>query len=193
LPATTRDNPAQWAKDEVYTAIHLDLVPEDMQNGYAQNITRAEFSRLAIKFLTVMTGRSIDEMLIETDKTIDKNVFNDTTDEAILAAYAFGIVTGKSKSIFDPNGNITRQEVAVMLSRTAKLFDIHSSSEGIEFADKGNIASWAIEAVAFVSSVEDITNNALIMGGTGNNNFSPNANYTRQQAYITMKRLFNAE
>jgi hypothetical protein len=187
------DIPAQWAKAEVDAAISLNLVPEDMQNGYAQNITRAEFSSLAINLLTVKTGKSIDEMLAEADKEIDNTVFNDTTDETVLAAYAFGIVTGKSNGTFDPNGNITRQEAAVMLARTAKLFNINSSSTGTEFADKGNIASWANEAVAFVSSVEDKTNNAFIMGGTGNNNFSPNASYTRQQAYITMKRLFNAE
>lgn len=47
------------------------------------------------------------------------------------------------------------------------------------------------DAIAFVSSLKDKNNNA-IMGGIGNGMFSPRGNYTREQSYVTILRLFNA-
>jgi hypothetical protein len=108
-------------------------------------------------------------------------------------ANTLGIVGGKGNGIFDPDGSITRQEAAVILTRTAKVLGIQVSSTGAEFEEAKDIASWAKEAVDVVTSTVDKTNNSTIMGSTGDNKFSPLASYTRQQAIITAKRLFNAD
>ena len=50
--AVTIAVPDSWAKEEVAAAVRLGLVPEDMQNNYGADITRAEFCRLAVICLT---------------------------------------------------------------------------------------------------------------------------------------------
>jgi hypothetical protein len=53
------------------------------------------------------------------------------------------------------------------------------------FTDQDQVASWAEDALGFV-----VANG--IMNGTGDNTFSPQDMYTRQQAYVTMIRLYDA-
>jgi len=49
-------------------------------------------------------------------------------------------------------------------------------------ADNNNISPWANVGVGQVQAAE-------IMGGTGNNMFSPSNPYTREQSIITILRL----
>ncbi|SFL86982.1 WG containing repeat-containing protein [Paenibacillus sp. 1_12] len=185
--------PADWAQPEVDKARSLGLVPEDILYGYNQSISRSDFSKLVVKLLTVKKGKPIDILLADNKKVVNKAVFIDTDDPAIQAANALELISGKSEGIFDPDGDITRQEAAVILARTAKFLGItHTPAIGTEFADTKDIASWAKDAVSMVSSAEDKTNRSTIMGSTVNNSFSPNATYTRQQAFISIKRLFHA-
>lgn len=187
-----KDSPSTWAFGEVKEAIESYLVPEDIQRRYTENITRFDFCKLVVNFLEVITGKSIDVLLVERDKTIDANAFTDTSDIIILSANALGIVSGKGYGIFDASGSITRQEAAVMLTRAANILDIDINTKDIsQFSDSKSIAEWAKESVNFVSSAYDKTTGAKIMGGVGNNKFEPTNLYTRQQAFITIKRLFN--
>jgi hypothetical protein len=163
-----------------------------MKSGYTINISRSDFSKLAVHLLEIKTGKSISDLLVEKNKTLDTSAFSDTNDPDVLAGYALDIVGGKGDGIFDPDGDITRQEAAVMLARTAKVLGIGIDSNSVNFADSDKIASWAKDSVSLVSSIKDKTNQSPVMGDTGNNNFSPKASYTKQQAFITMKRLFNS-
>jgi hypothetical protein len=79
-----------------------------------------------------------------------------------------------------------------MLSRTAKVLGVSLNSSSLNFTDNNDIASWAKDSVSAITSIPDKTNQSRVMGSTGNNNFSPKASYTKQQAFITVKRLFNA-
>ncbi|PYI51017.1 S-layer homology domain-containing protein [Paenibacillus flagellatus] len=192
-PDPALDQPADWAKGEVDAAIAAGLVPDAMRIGYANAITRADFSELAVRLLSVKTGKSIDGLLAERGKRIDRSAFRDTDDRDVLAAYALGIVSGKDGGLFDPYGDITRQEAAVMLSRTAQALGLgEAGAAAASFADDGDVAAWAKAAVLFVASVKDKTNGAAVMGSIGDNAFDPAGRYTRQQAFITIKRLLNA-
>ena len=114
--------------------------------------------------------------------------FTDTQSPAVAAAYGAGIVKGTTDTTFTPDGSITRQEAASMLSRTAQVLDM-TSGKGQSFNDEAQIASWAKESVAFTSGLMDPITGTAVMGDTGNGNFSPLASYTREQAYITSLRL----
>ena len=52
------------------------------------------------------------------------------------------------------------------------------------FADNASISSWARDAVGRVKA-------AGIMDGTGNNQFTPQGTYTREQSILTILRLYN--
>lgn len=186
------DVPSGWAKAEVENAISLGLVPDVIQYGFSSNITRADFSKLVVNLLEVKSKKTAATLLSEKGKTLVTDAFNDTSDPVILTAYSLGIVGGKGDGVFDPNGEITRQEAAVMLSRTSVLLGITAGESSGNFADSKEIASWASAPITFISSVKDKSNQSPVMGSTGNNNFSPKSGYTRQQAFITVKRLFNS-
>jgi hypothetical protein len=51
------------------------------------------------------------------------------------------------------------------------------------FADSEQISSWALPYIGYVF-------NAKIMGGMGADKFDPQGGYQRQQAYMTMLRLY---
>lgn len=179
------DLPDAWAKPEVDAAIGERLIPEQLQSKYKEKITRADFATLIIKLIEVKTGQTIDEILQENELNLNDNPFTDTKAKEIIAANKLGIVNGKGSGKFDPNGSITRQEAASMLTKTAIALGYDVKADVSAYADNDIIAAWASAGVNFVSEFG-------IMKGTGNNQFSPKGSYTRQQAYMTMWRLYNA-
>jgi len=183
--------PSSWAKPEVDQAISMGLVPQSLQDWYTYNITRAEFSELVVQLLTKKTEKTISSLLSEKGKKINNSAFIDSNDSNVLAAHALGIVAGKENKRYDPEGYITREEAAVMLTRTAKLLGAKPGTM-TKFADEKQLADWSKDSVNFISSLKDNQANSFVMGSTGNNKFSPKQNYTKQQAYITIKRLYNA-
>jgi len=70
-----------------------------------------------------------------------------------------------------------------MLSRLSDAIGHPFPTQAPSFADNNTASSWASESIGRVQA-------AGIMGGTGNNNFSPLAPYTREQSIITIYRLF---
>ncbi len=77
-----------------------------------------------------------------------------------------------------------------MLMRAAKVIGL-APGEAVAFSDTASLPAWAKDGVDFVSGLSDPTTGNKVMGGTGNNRFSPEATYTREQAYLTMLRLHN--
>ncbi|WP_337102787.1 S-layer homology domain-containing protein [Paenibacillus sp. YIM B09110] len=116
---------------------------------------------------------------------MNDNPFTDTKAKEVIAANKLGILNGKGSGRFDPNGSITRQEAASMLTKTAISLGYDVRADASVYADNDSIAEWASSSVDFVSEFG-------IMQGTGNNKFSPKGTYTRQQAYMTIWRLYNA-
>lgn len=180
-----------WAYDEVVKSIEADLVPASLQNQYKTNITRSDFALLVVALLEQASGKDIDTLLKEeTGKTIFELVtaypFTDTTDANVIAANALGIISGRGNGIFDPYASITRQEAAALLMRIGKYMGkTDVSGTTTSFTDAAQIQSYATEAVNYVNSLN-------VMKGTSDTTFSPNGTYTRQQAYITALRLYNA-
>ena len=108
---------------------------------------------------------------------------------SIYVCYDAGIVNGKTPTYFCPNDYITREEAAVMLSRTLDYFGKfegnfnRSYNTEIKYADDINISYWAKKSVSIVSDMG-------IMKGQENNNFNPKGTYTIEQTLATLYRLF---
>ena len=103
------------------------------------------------------------------------NTFSDLSNtawnaDAILKLVAAGVITGYGNGTVNPNGEITRQEAAVMLCRA---FGIQpSASASITFSDAGEVGSWAKDAVAA------LTERGMI-NGVGGNLFAPGSDINR--------------
>lgn len=87
-------------------------------------------------------------------------------------ASAYGIVTGKSETVFDPNGTISRQEAAVMVARAAKLcgLDTELDSGAIrdvlaQFTDYVKTAEWARPGLAFCYQTGILDDSSLNING----------------------------
>ncbi|MDO4541349.1 MAG: S-layer homology domain-containing protein [Bacillota bacterium] len=95
-----------------------------------------------------------------------------------------GITNGVSADSFDPNANITRQDMAVMIARFAKVrnIDLDLGSRSAAFGDDSEIAEYAKDAVYAMKS-------AGIFNGKGNNKFEPRANATRAEAAKIIHKL----
>ncbi|GIP36532.1 WG repeat-containing protein [Paenibacillus sp. J2TS4] len=178
------DSPDDWAEDGIALAIQVGIIPPALQSDYRNKITRQQFSTLVIHFIEAQTATSMDRFLLEKGVSLPESPFTDTMDKDVLAAYTLGIVSGKGAGRFDPDGTLTREEAAVMLRNTANVLDLDTEAPPVSFADNEHIASWAVDSVAYVSS-------RGIMSGIGNNEFDPKGSYTRQQAFLTVLRLFD--
>ena len=75
------------------------------------------------------------------------------------------------------------EQAATMLSRLADAIGKPLPQQTSTFNDNGSIASWAFDAVGQMQ----VTG---IMGGVGDNTFSPQGPCTREQSIMTIWRLF---
>ena len=102
--------------------------------------------------------------------------------DAIKWASSHGIVTGQDGK-FNPNGNITRAQMVLMLNRYNSHKGNDSSSDVSvldPFRDRGEISSVAIDAMRW-----GVTQ-GLVSGGNGLLN--PNGNITRAQVVLILRR-----
>lgn len=164
--------PAAWAAQQVNAAIAEGIVPAGMQNSYPKAITRAEFCALAANFYEKYTGT-----------TVPQNIhFTDTQDASVEKMATLGVVSGVGNGAFAPNQSLTREQAAVILGNLAKALGNPFPSASPSFSDNASIASWAVNQVGQVQA-------AGIMGGVGNNQFSPQGAYTREQSIVTIMRM----
>ena len=181
--------PSMWALEQVAEAVSANLVPTGLQAGFTQAITRAEFAALAVAVYEALAGNEIE----------GRREFNDSADINVQKMGYLDIVIGVGDGNFNPDNTITRQEAAVMLSRLShRLADEYpqsglavllaqsaASDFEIVYLDGDSISFWALDSVREMTFIG-------LMHGTGNNTFSPQGIFTREQSIAVMLRLFKS-
>jgi hypothetical protein len=122
-------------------------------------VTRAEFAKM-VAFLLGLPEKTANPFKdVESGKWYVKNV---------ATAYAYGIIQGTSATTFNPGGNITRQDAAVMVARAAKLCGLDTSRTAVEvrdtlaqFGDYRTVADYATEALAFCYDTKILDDSAF--------------------------------
>lgn len=179
---------ADWAADEVALAASYELTAPADRQSYGQPITRVNFSQLMMRVVEKVTKQTVREIW-NSDKG-DVPPFSDVSNIYTFAAAKLGLVSGRGDGCFDPEGAITRQEAAVMLARTAQYLGAAGAGAQQDFADRGDVAPWALESVDLVSGLTTPEGRA-VMGSTGSG-FSPLATYSNQEAQCSFLRLYQA-
>lgn len=178
---TSNKEVSGWAAEEVDWMVSNSIVPPQLQYNYLSNITREEFSSLAVSVLEFMS-----EGRVKLIHTVAENRFEDTDSEDVYKAYSYGIINGVSEQEFQPANPITRQEAAVMMANLLRSVQAKNlSPEDFPYEDRLSIADWALDSV-------DMTSNIKIFQGT-DIGFRPYDNYTREQAIVVMRRLLGFE
>lgn len=175
-PPTSRnltDIAGHWA----YASIN-QLVAAGSISGYPDGsfkpdntITRAEFATVLVKAFHLASQ--------------DGKTFTDTAGhwakDYIAAAAANGVVNGYENGAFGPDDPITREQMAVMVVKAAKLA---AASGELQFADSGSISDWAREAVITA------TQNGF-MKGNPDNTVRPGDSATRAEAVTIIVNALN--
>lgn len=99
-----------------------------------------------------------------------------------------GIVNGTTETTFEPNSNITREQIAAILYRYAiyKGMDAVNLSENLGFADADDISSYAISAMNWAVGTG-------LIKGYENNTVRPLNNATRAEAATLLQRFLEAD
>lgn len=184
-------NASEWAEEEMDKAEIYDLIPDALKGeDMTKLITREEFAALSVRLY---------ERLAEVQAEIKPEPFTDIDNEDVAKAYGLGITKGISDTLFAPNRDISREEVATMLTRTIKAYIPNldtTPKTAFTFADDASISDWARESVYFMVDNE-------IIFGIGDNKFAPKnttaseeailyANSTREQALLMSVRAYEA-
>ena len=166
--------PSSWAEESVNRAISDGYVEAALQKKYSVPITRAEFCSLAAQFYEKKRNIPIE----------GRKTFADTSDENAEKMAYLGVVNGVDENNFVPDAYLTREMAAVILTNLAAAMEIPVEPAEPAFADNDSISWWALSGAGTAQSKG-------IMGGIGDNIFSPQGYYTREQSILTVARLEN--
>ncbi len=156
-----------WAQEAI-----LSLASEGIINGKGNqcfapgdNITRAEFTKIIVGAFGKLSN-SAEANFLDVPK-------EHWSYRYVASAVSKNIVNGVSEEKFNPDGNITRQDMAVICYRV--LAKEMSSENAQSFVDKNDISDYATKAVEVLSSLG-------IINGKGDGNFAPKDYATRAEA-----------
>lgn len=167
-PNILKDITGHWAEKNIERLVELGAVI-----GYPdgtikpdKTITRAEFATILVKAFKLEPRQG--------------NIFNDILNhwakDSISTAAAYGIVEGYDENTFGPDDLITREQMAAMSIRAAKLSKV---SGELTFVDSMDISAWARDDV--ITAVTD-----GIISGYPDNTFRPANNATRAEAFTVI-------
>lgn len=178
-------DPSEWAKEEVQIAVDAGYVPESLFGAWQEDISRADFARLAVNFVAYNLGFWHGEFTDYVCANTDIALFDDTDFPYVQLAARLGITKGTGDGRFLPYEKITREQAATMLERVYLLYSNSASlGKGLGYSDDDEISAWAKYSVMFCK-------NYGIMQGVSEEYFNPQGTYTSEQAVATFVRLGN--
>lgn len=163
------DNTA-WAKDAILYLAEKEVVSGKEEGIFSPDdpVTRAEFTKMIVT--------AVNAPMAETGAGFADVAESDWFYPYINAAQQAGLVMGDENNCFNPNAQITRQDMAVILYRA---YEVNAGSAEADFADAGEISAYALEAVAYFHAEG-------VIAGMGDGRFAPKDTATRAQAAVML-------
>ena len=153
---TYPDVAGTWSEEYVERMTELDLMEGRSAGSFApnENMTRAE---LVLALYRLAGSPAIS----------GKNPFDDVAGDAayrdaVIWANEKGIASGRSQGVFDPNGDVQRQEIAKILNAFAAdavgRKSLHNRIDVLSgYADAAQVSGWARESMNWAVASEFIT------------------------------------
>jgi len=190
--SSTLDQISEWALPFVEEAYQNKLLSNDFINSLIETpqamLTRLEFCEMLLSLYENSESESKRTELQNTHVYEDIGHLSVEAQHVINKASTLGIVSGTSDKTFDPDGNITRQMMAVMLKNTFDAMYTDNSKDILKtwdkhFKDESEISKWAYEGVRF-------SNQMGILDGDGDN-FNPNTYATHEMGLVLFNKAFS--
>lgn len=192
--------PNSWYRTAIYDLYNRNILSGKTATTFEPetSITRAEFAMILAK----ASGADLDAYA-KAYGTAEKAVYHDVaaTDwyvGAVAWANETGVASGTGKSSFSPNADITRQDMAVMLSKYISNVEkktLTMKNQAITFTDSAAIAEYAREAVSIMQTggiISGSQNMGASSNGLGTYRFEPVARATRAEAASMISSLLKA-
>lgn len=175
-----------WATGEVLAASEAGLIDVSlMGSDYTAAVNRLQFSSIAVRLAETMAGKVITPA--------PSGTFTDTDNEYARKAAAAGIISGVGDGRFDPDGILTRQQMATFLYGALQWAKNNSDIEYTiyesklsSYTDADQLADWAREPMAFMNALG-------LISGTSETTLSPNDICTIEQAIVVASRSLYAD
>ena len=174
------DVPRVWYREPVYYAVGTGLM-----NGVGNELFEPESSMTRAMLVTVLWR-------FAGSPKEGTNTFTDVPNgkwytDAVAWAAAKGVVGGVGNGRFDPNGNVTREQMAAILFRYADATSVNTEKRGdfAAFADADKAGKWAKDALSWAVAEN-------IIGGSKENGklfLDPKGNATRAQVAAILMRF----
>lgn len=175
-----------WAKDSVAKLANVKIVNGTPEGNFypLRNMTRAEFAKVAV------IGLGLDMKQVRTPTFSDIK----TTDwyfDFVETAAAHGLINGIEQDgtrLFKPNNNITRAEIASILSKA--LVNIKGAASGIGSVNQITFhdieGHWAKKFILHLHQ-------SGVIKGKSETTFAPTDNATRAEISVLISRMLDME
>lgn len=169
---------SNWAANAIYFLTNKDIIRGYPNGafGFHDNITRGQAAVMLARAENLPIGSYAAPRFTDVPA-------NHPYRQEIAAVVGEGIFTGVTATTFEPNANLTRAQMAVLLDR---LYD---------FAPVSNYKHPFVDVrqgVWYETAVATLAGNGIVAGVEANR-FSPNANVTRAQFAVFMARALSEE
>ncbi|TEB08011.1 Endo-1,4-beta-xylanase A precursor [Pelotomaculum schinkii] len=177
------DIDGHWARDDIKALVAGGVIDG---TGAAFNpeekTTRAQFAQWLVRALRIEVKPGV--ALSFSDVPAGAWYHDD-----VAAAVKAGLLMGVDDNTFAPDESITREQIAVIITRALKMKITEDLSHSItdqgidKFTDKEDISPWARQDIALAVSCG-------IISGMGDGTFAPQATATRAEAAVMVLRLY---
>lgn len=170
----TESNTGKWSANSIDFMSANELVTGTAAKTFSPNQTMTRAMLVTILYRVA-------------DKPSVKNVSNPFTDvkagtyyyDAVLWAYKNNIVTGTSNMTFNPNGAVTREQIAAILYRYAGSPRVNASLKG--YSDQNKVSTYATTAMEWA------VKNGIITGKSATT-LDPTGKGTRAEVAVMLHR-----
>ena len=184
VPASAADpvfsdvNKSMWSYDSIMNAV---------KSGYMQGVGGGKFDpegSLTRAMVVTVLWRREGSPAPKAAGGFDDVPAGEWFADAVFWAKEEGVVNGVSDKTFDPEGLITREQLATMLFRFSSrcLVSVPERADLTPFADDGKVSDWAAEPLEW--AVE-----AGLIKGTDGNRLAPDGFATREQFAAIIERF----
>ncbi len=167
-----------WYHDGIHYCVEHGLM-----NGFPNNLFVPHGDTTRAQIVTILY-RLEGTPEVNGAQVFDDVVLGQWYSEAVEWANGCGVVEGYGNGEFRPDTPISREQMATILYRYAKLkgYDVSATADLSAFTDAATVSSWAIEGMSWANAAGLVT-------GMGNGILNPLGNTERCQAAALLQRF----
>ncbi len=171
-------NPNKWYADEIEYCVARNIF-----SGVSDTEFKPETAMTRAMFVKVLANLSGDRLSNYSTPFTDLEAGR-WYESAVGWAYQNGIVSGITKTTFEPNSYVTREQICFMLTKFADYMgiDFREIKEPITFTDSGSVSKYAKPAVSACQR-------ASIVNGMPDGSFAPKKSATRADVAVMLTGL----